>query len=42
LFNLKDDPGETTKLYHEHPQIVRALKAKLDEFRSSGRSVPAR
>ena len=42
LYNLKDDPGETKNLYHEHPGIVKRLKAKLEEFKASGRSVPAR
>jgi len=42
LYNLADDPGETTNLYHKHPDIVRELKAKLDEFKSSGRSAPPR
>lgn len=42
LYNLADDPGETKNLYHERPEIVKALKAKLQEFKSSGRSAPAR
>lgn len=42
LFNLEQDPGETTNLSFEHPEIVRELKAKLDEYKSSGRSAPAR
>ena len=40
LYNLDDDPGETTNLYFEHPEIVRELKAKLEEFKESGRSAP--
>jgi hypothetical protein len=42
LYNLDSDPGETTNLYFEHPEIVKELKAKLEDFKSSGRSVPAR
>jgi hypothetical protein len=38
LFNLKVDPGETTNLSSAHPEIVEQLKAKLDEFKASGRS----
>ena len=42
LYNLATDPGETTNLYHQHPDIVRELKAKLDDFKTSGRSAPPR
>ena len=42
LYNLEIDPGETTNLYFEHPDIVEELKALLDTFRSSGRSVSLR
>jgi len=42
LYNLDDDPGETTNLYHKHPDIVKELKAKLDGFKASGRSAPPR
>jgi hypothetical protein len=40
LYNLRTDPGETTNLYLEKPEIVEELKAKLEEFKKSGRSVP--
>ena len=40
LYDLAKDPGETTNLYTEHPEIVKALKAKLDEYKTSGRSAP--
>ncbi|NNM29942.1 MAG: sulfatase-like hydrolase/transferase, partial [Akkermansiaceae bacterium] len=40
LYNLARDPGETTNLYHRRPEIVKELKAKLEEFKSSGRSAP--
>lgn len=42
LYNLKADPGETTNLYHEHPQVVEELKDQLEEFKKSGRSAPER
>ena len=42
LYNLETDPGETTNLYFEHPDIVDELKTQLDEFRNSGRSAPLR
>lgn len=42
LYNLASDPGETRNLYNEHPDIVRELKSKLDEFRATGRSAPQR
>jgi arylsulfatase A len=42
LYNLETDPGETTNLYFEHPQIVKELKGKLEEYKRSGRSAPLR
>ena len=42
LYNLKTDPGETTNLYNERPEIVKDLKAQLEAFRKNGRSAPAR
>jgi hypothetical protein len=42
LYNLASDPGETRNLYDQHPDIVRELKSKLDEFRATGRSAPKR
>jgi arylsulfatase A-like enzyme len=42
LYNLKDDPGESTNLYYKHPQIVKELKTQLDIYRRSGRSAPLR
>jgi arylsulfatase A-like enzyme len=38
LYNLDDDPGETTNLYNERPDIVKELQALLAETKSSGRS----
>jgi arylsulfatase A-like enzyme len=42
LYNLAQDPGERTNLYHQHPEIVRQLKARLDQSKASGRSAPER
>ena len=42
LYNLKTDPGETTNLYFEEPEIVEELKAKLEEFKRTRRSAPNR
>jgi arylsulfatase A-like enzyme len=42
LYNLKTDPGETNNLYSKHPEVVQKLKAKLEQFKSSGRSAPVR
>ena len=42
LYDLEKDPGETTNLYQKHPEVVRELKALLDETRKRGRSAPAR
>lgn len=40
LYNLKSDPGETTNLYDQHPEVVRELQAKLEASNASGRSAP--
>jgi len=42
LYDLEKDPGETTNLYFQHPDIVKELKALLDKSIESGRSAPAR
>ena len=42
LYDMEEDSGETTNLYFERPEIVKELKGKLDAFKESGRSVPAR
>jgi len=42
LYNLETDPGETTNLYFEHPEIVKELNSQLDRYVSSGRSAPKR
>ena len=38
LHNLETDPGETKNLYAERPEIVKELKALLDQSKVSGRS----
>jgi len=40
LYNLEDDPGETSNLYAVRPEMVKELKALLEEARTSGRSAP--
>lgn len=40
LYKLDTDPGEITNLYSKHPEIVKELKTKLEEFKASGRSAP--
>ncbi|MEZ5043033.1 MAG: sulfatase-like hydrolase/transferase [Saprospiraceae bacterium] len=40
LYNLETDPGETTNLYSKYPEKVAKMKAKLEEFKKSGRSIP--
>ena len=40
LYNLETDPGERVNLYSKHPEKVKTLKAKLEEFKVSGRSAP--
>ena len=40
LYNLDHDPGETTNLYYERPDVVKELQALLAETTSSGRSAP--
>lgn len=42
LYNLEADPGETSNLYFEEPQIVKELKTSLDKSKASGRSRPER
>ena len=42
LYNLQTDPGETINLAGKHPEIVTELKAKLEQYKQSGRSVPQR
>jgi hypothetical protein len=41
LYNLATDRQETTNVYAQHPEIVRALTEKLERIRQTGRSRPA-
>ena len=40
LYNLDEDPGETTNLYFDYPKIVEELKMQLDCAVNSGRTRP--
>jgi arylsulfatase A-like enzyme len=40
LYNLARDPGEKDNLAAGNPQLVKQLKARLEEFKASGRSAP--
>jgi arylsulfatase A len=42
LYDLANDPGETTNLYFKHPERVREMKALLGQSIAAGRSAPAR
>jgi arylsulfatase A-like enzyme len=42
LYHLADDPGETTNLYSQYPDVVAELKALLEQSKASGRSAPER
>ncbi len=42
LYDLAADPGERTNLFSEHPNRVKAMKARLEELKSSTRSAPWR
>jgi arylsulfatase A len=42
LYDLANDPGETTNLYFKYPEIVEELKDKLEDFKKTGRSTPMR
>ncbi|HAD59135.1 MAG TPA: arylsulfatase [Planctomycetaceae bacterium] len=42
LYDLKKDPGETRNVYSQYPEIVAALREKLQEYKSTGRSAPVR
>lgn len=42
LYDVSVDPGETTNLYRERPEIVEELKALLEKSKADGRSTPIR
>ncbi|XP_067950758.1 arylsulfatase B-like [Watersipora subatra] len=39
LFNLEDDPGETTDISERHPDIVKKLKAKVEAARADYKQI---
>ncbi len=40
LYDLESDPGETTNLYFEHPEVVESLEKKITNIIQNGRSTP--
>jgi arylsulfatase A-like enzyme len=40
LYDLAQDPGETTNVYQQHPEIVGRLTALLERYQREGRSRP--
>jgi arylsulfatase A len=40
LYNLETDPGETTNLYSEKPEVVNELKSLLEHSKTTDRSRP--
>jgi arylsulfatase A-like enzyme len=40
LYDLEADPGETTNVYLDHPEVVSDLSALLQRYRTEGRSAP--
>ncbi|WP_372753441.1 arylsulfatase [Labilibaculum sp.] len=38
LYNIDEDPGETTNLYFEYPEVVKRLKANITDIIKNGRS----
>ncbi len=39
LYDMAKDPYETTDLYDQKPEVVKAITDLLDGFKESGRSV---
>ena len=40
LYDLANDPGETTNLFSKRPEIVKELQALLEQSKTTGRSRP--
>lgn len=40
LYNIENDPRETTNLYSQHPDVVKQLKALISQYIRTGRSTP--
>ena len=42
VYDMQEDPSETTNVYLEHPEIVKELKALLKKYIKEGRSTPGK
>ncbi|MDR2473595.1 MAG: arylsulfatase [Tannerella sp.] len=42
LYNIKNDPAETTNVYAEHPEVVDKLRNILNGYIRNGRSTPGK
>jgi arylsulfatase A-like enzyme len=42
LYNMTEDPSETTNLYTERPELVEHLAGLLEKYKREGRSTPRR
>lgn len=42
LYNMEEDPGESTNLYFEHPDIVEKMTRQITEIVKNGRSTPGK
>lgn len=42
LYDLEQDPGETTNLYSRYPDVVQRLRRQLNQFKDIGASAPIR
>lgn len=40
LYDLQNDPGETTNVHDQHPEVVREMEDLLTRYVSEGRSTP--
>ena len=40
LYNLREDPKQTTNLYRKHPEKSVTLKELLDKYRTQSSSLP--
>jgi len=40
LYNIEDDPGETTNLYFKYPEVVEKLTKRITKIIEEGRSTP--
>ncbi|RTE55464.1 arylsulfatase [Arenibacter aquaticus] len=42
LYNIEEDPSETTNLYFKHPDVVKKLSKKISKIITNGRTTPGR